>query len=560
MEIAIIALLIIAGLTVAGLINRFRNRRQRRERLAATYGTFASRETNDRQRRADSSYFEAVKEGRRIIDDTTASDLDLQEVYRSLNHSLTSPGSEYTYAALRFPQFDETLLQKRSLTADFFDTHEKERLDAQMVLSDIGHLKEISMYDSLYGIRNWKGDTTWLHPLLCILFFMALGAAVYSERWAPIVILVAVINIIVYFMRRPEMKSYLAIFKYIISMLKALRKLEKILPEVPEEDRERIRSVHKAFDSLKRANAVINESNGDLLSMLMDYINMVLHLDLIAFNIMAKRVRQHTDEIRLMYELIGELELAINVASYRRALAISARPVRTAEGKPFLKAIRLVHPLVTEAVPNDFELRESVLVTGSNASGKSTFLKAVAVNVILSQTIDTVAAEAFESSYFQVMSSMALRDNLFAKESYYMVEIKSLRRIVDAPQDVPLLCLVDEILRGTNTLERISASSVILKELSMSNCLCLAATHDIELTWILEGIYRNVHFRETVENGDVIFDYRLYPGRSETRNAIVLLGVVGFSDSIIRQANAVAAELEKRAVFDIKTRLKGVNL
>lgn len=103
-------------------------------------------------------------------------------------------------------------------------------------------------------------------------------------------------------------------------------------------------------------------------------------------------------------------------------------------------------------------MEKGVLLTGSNASGKSTFLKTVAVNAILSQSVNTCMAKKYEAPLFHVYSSMALRDNMDSGESYYIVEIKALRRILDAAEQekIPVLCFVDEVLRGTNTVERIA--------------------------------------------------------------------------------------------------------
>ena len=127
-------------------------------------------------------------------------------------------------------------------------------------------------------------------------------------------------------------------------------------------------------------------------------------------------------------------------------------------------------------------------MTGSNASGKSTFLKTAALQAILAQTVHTVLAKEYEASYFRVFSSMALRDDLVGEESYYMVEIRSLKRILDRMvEEVPLFCCVDEVLRGTNTVERIAASSQILLRMAQERLLCFAATHDIELTYLLRA-------------------------------------------------------------------------
>ena len=182
-----------------------------------------------------------------------------------------------------------------------------------------------------------------------------------------------------------------------------------------------------------------------------------------------------------------------------------------------------------------------MLLTGSNASGKSTFLKTVAINVILSRTIFIATARNFEISPFRVYSSMSLRDDLKNNESYYIVEIKALKRIIDAAgEEKPMICFVDEVLRGTNTIERIAASSEILKSLCKDNVICFAATHDIELTHILEMYYSNYHFEENVLDDDIKFNYILNKGRATTRNAIKLLKIIGYDDSIINAAKELA--------------------
>ena len=207
--------------------------------------------------------------------------------------------------------------------------------------------------------------------------------------------------------------------------------------------------------------------------------------------------------------------------------------------------------MIQEPVKNSIRAERGVLLTGSNASGKSTFLKTVAVNAILSQTVYTCMADRWSSGYFRVYSSMALQDNLEGQESYYIVEIKSLKRILDetlsreegkSGERAPVLCFVDEVLRGTNTVERIAASSQILNYMAGRQALCFAATHDIELTHILENYYDNYHFQEQVQDHDIQFDYKLYPGRASSRNAIKLLGLMGYEEDVIQAAERSAQQ------------------
>jgi DNA mismatch repair ATPase MutS len=241
-----------------------------------------------------------------------------------------------------------------------------------------------------------------------------------------------------------------------------------------------------------------------------------------------------------MYEIVGFLDSMLAVSSYRASLGEYCIPLLTdaEKGEYQLEAEQLYHPLLKSPVKNSIAAHRSVLLTGSNASGKSTFIKTVAINGILAQTLHTVLAESYRGNYFHICSSMALRDDITSSESYYMVEIKSLKRIVDRSEQegIPVLCFIDEVLRGTNTLERIGASTEILSRLAAANALCFAATHDIELTTLLEKQFDNYHFEEQVEQDDVIFDYRLREGKAVSRNAIKLLQMIGYPPEIVKNA------------------------
>ena len=133
-----------------------------------------------------------------------------------------------------------------------------------------------------------------------------------------------------------------------------------------------------------------------------------------------------------------------------------------------------------------------------------------------------------------------------------MVEIQSLKRIIDAAAKdlgVPVICFVDEVLRGTNTVERIAASSAILENMSRMNALTFAATHDIELTYLLEKDYMNYHFREEMTDSGVEFSYKILEGPATTRNAIALLDNLGYDKEIIEKAKARAESFMKTGIW-----------
>ena len=154
--------------------------------------------------------------------------------------------------------------------------------------------------------------------------------------------------------------------------------------------------------------------DGSVAAMLLDYVRILTHLDIIRFNKMIKKIALHKEQVFLMMELLGRLESAIAVASFRQYLdsnngwcepGLSHSSIR-------LNAEGLYHPLINNPVANSIDEEHCVLITGSNASGKSTFLKTIAINAILAQTIYTCTAASYSAGYYRIYSSMALRDCL----------------------------------------------------------------------------------------------------------------------------------------------------
>ena len=255
--------------------------------------------------------------------------------------------------------------------------------------------------------------------------------------------------------------------------------------------------------------------------------------------------KERDDKEDYIYELIdtlGFIEASISVASFRCMLGSWCVPEFRKDNDMQLEVRNVYHPLITKPVANSINTKHNVLLTGSNASGKSTFLKTIAINALLSQTIYTSVSEYYRAPVYRIYSSMALRDDLSSSNSYYIVEIKSLKRMLDAAskEGHPVLMFVDEVLRGTNTVERIAASSEILKSIRTDKALVFAATHDVELTSLLRGKYDNYHFQEEVTDDEVVFDFKLYTGPATTRNAIKLLKTIGYDSTIINAAERSA--------------------
>lgn len=475
-----------------------------------------------------------------ILDNITLNDLNMDSVLEALDGSCSSVGKEYTERSLQTLLFDENALKQRGERADYFGANEPEGKSLRKLFTSLGRTKKFSFYDYIFRIKELDNGGNALHYILILLLFAAIALIFVNPAVGIIALVVMVsVNIIIYFRKKAAIEGYFMSLKYLVSMVgtaQAILAKSKIDAPAFHSLKEDLNVSVKALKPLRRgAWLLTNSVSGSLIDVVMDYVRMIFHVDIIRFNSMKKLALGHEEEINLLYNALGELELDMNIAAFRKSLPFYCTP--EFNQNKALKTGDSYNVLIrNEPVPNSIDAYKSVLLTGSNASGKSTFLRTLAVNQILAQTIYTCAAHSFETDFFLVISSMALSDNILGSESYFVVEIKSLKRIFDNLSDTPVMCFVDEVLRGTNTRERIAASGQILKKLSSENALVFAATHDIELTEILKEDMLNMHFSETVTDNEVIFDYKLKEGPANSTNAIKLLEVYGFDPEIVAAA------------------------
>jgi len=514
------------------------------KKLYEEYGVLPEREYKQEQFQSISSYFQKHQSGF-FVDDITWNDLDMDTVFKKMNYAWSAAGEEYLYYMLRTPCADQEELLKREKIIEYFRHNQDQRVNIQLIFSKLGRCGKFSIYDYLDYLDDLGERSNLTHYLSFILLIAAI-AVLFVNVPMGIMALCCILcyNNISYFKIKKEIDPYIVSFAYIFRLMDAVDSLKKQPVDVMEEELAALRKYNSSMKNFKAGSSVIMSGgrmsgSSSPLDIFFDFLRMGFHIDLMKFNQMLKEVRKHIREIDGMITVMGRIDALIAVGAYREA---HSHCIPEFSGQVGIDAEGLYHPLLHDPVVNDICVQRSVLITGSNASGKSTFLKTVAVNAILAQTIHTCLAVSYRSSFFRICSSMALRDDVQGGSSYYMVEIKALKRILDlvAGDGVPVLCFVDEVLRGTNTVERIAASTEILKSMASQNCLCFAATHDIELTHLLEDIYDNYHFEEEIEDDDISFSYKILKGRAATRNAIRLLGIMGYDKAIINEAEEMA--------------------
>lgn len=523
--------------------------------LKNNFGKYPEREYKPEQYANISKYFQKNKKDY-SIDDITWNDLDMDSIFINMNHAYSSAGEEYLYYRLRTPQQDSAQVEKDEQLIQYFGENKDTRVKLQYAFHKMGKTGKYSLYDYLEFLKT-LGNRSNVNNIIWNLAYLIAIALIFLNPFAGIFLFVIILcyNLVTYSKEKGEIEPYIVSLMYVLRVIDEIDLLDNLKIDILKDNMKILRQKEKIFAKFRRKSRLLDkgESDSDPLSIMYIYIKMMFHLDLIIFNTMLKDVRNHCNDINDIMTEMGYIESSISIAAYRACLSKFCVP--EFESGTTIQADEIYHPLISEPVKNTFTSAKGVLLTGSNASGKSTFLKTVAINVILAQTINTCLADRFVTDHYRIYTSMSLKDDLNSGESYYIVEIKALKRIMDAVttfEKQPVLCFIDEVLRGTNTVERIAASTQIMRSLTGDKVKCFAATHDIELTHLLEKEYDNYHFEEEIIDNDVVFNYRLMTGKATTRNAIKLLSIIGYQNSIIEEANAMAANFLEKGVWECR--------
>ena len=561
METYLVMLGLLAVFLFISAVIGFRDRKQfdakERLKLAGAFGNPGEKEYPEgrlrelrrcSERRGRSNGF--------VIDEITWNDLDMDALYRNMDITCSSAGEESLYHLLRTPRTDGSIpVSEEGL--NWWTQNEKERINVQRILQQLGRSSKYSLYDYLDLVSSLEERSAVKELYAILLPAVSLGIMAAKPPAGIICLLLSfAVNIVTYYRVKREIDPYLYTFRYVMRLLSCGRSLAGEPFPHYEEEKNVMRSADRSLRGFSRGSGILLRGNGGISSsnpadLLLDYLCILFHIDLMKFDTMLKELRGKQQAVESLIEAVGTIDAQISIASWRKSLPFYSVP--DLSGSSY-EVVDLIHPLLKAPVPNSIAVSSPVLLTGSNASGKSTFLKAAALAALLSQSVNTAPAASYRSCPYRIYTSMALRDDLAGGESYFIVEIRSLKRVMDAASDsskVPVFCCVDEVLRGTNTTERISASAEILLYLAEKPMQIFAATHDLELTELLQEKYVNYHFTETVEGEDVKFSYRLLEGPADSRNAIRLLRAMGYDPGIADRAQERADHYTETGVWEL---------
>ncbi|GKX65084.1 MutS family DNA mismatch repair protein [Inconstantimicrobium mannanitabidum] len=242
--------------------------------------------------------------------------------------------------------------------------------------------------------------------------------------------------------------------------------------------------------------------------------------------------RKSGNTVEAWFEVIGEFEAYMSIANISGDFNKYSFP--KIEDKLTISGKEIAHPLIGErAISNNFSLEKDksiILITGSNMSGKSTFLRTVGINMILSYIGAPVCAKEFSTPILNIYTCMRIGDNLEENISSFYAEILRIKILMEAVnRGEHVFFLLDEIFKGTNSMDRHTGAEMLINQLSKKPALGFVSTHDLELCDLQDSNNKvtNYHFKEHYVNNEIKFDYTLRSGKSTTRNAVYLMRMAG---------------------------------
>jgi DNA mismatch repair ATPase MutS len=532
--------------------------------LYTGYTTRATRRRNLEKIRAawgnpkdESFHFDRIEKYSALAEDRefhhltkqTIDDADLYEVFSVIDRTTSKVGQQYLFKKLIRPVNDMKALHQLDTDADLFAGHVPLREEVQK------ELEKLSSNDAYYIVsllQNKLLDRPEWFRLLIISITAIVILSVLSVIYPVLLIFLIIpvtVNTFVHYWNKNKAFQFANSFPQLNVLIQVSDNISKKDIRFSHKPAEKSVSALKPFQWKLGLLSLTSEGGiKDELSQVAGYfielLKASLLIEVFTFFHLIKELEEKKESISILFNYIGGIDAAISVASLRAGTLKTCRPDLTAVKKELLVK-NIYHPLVQDCVKNDLAVRsKSVLITGSNMSGKTTFLRTLIVNSILAQTIYTCFADVFKTPALKQFSSIRIDDDLFEGKSYYFEEVNIMAYLIhEARSRDQNIFVLDEVFKGTNTIERIASAKAILSYLNHHNNIVIVSTHDIELAGLLASEYDLYHFAETIENGRLHFDHTIKAGPLKTTNAIKILEMSNYPEEIVNEARQLSLTL-----------------
>lgn len=492
------------------------------------------------------------EENAQIISDKTCNDLDFQELFMSIDRTSSRVGQQYLYNQLRTIPQNSNEIEKNEKLIEKFATDSDFRVNIQLQLSKLKN-RNAFFLTTLFQKEHIK-PPKWFFvvPLLSLSSLISLLLIPFVPNMILLSVGIFIINLGIHYWNKNNLYEYLLSLPQLLKLNKVAKELFKndALKHLNPQLLNSIKEIEKAKNRMAtiRLESQLENDYALLFWIIIDLLKIVFLLEPLFFFSILQQLNSKRKELKEVFEFVGLIDTLISVTSLRSGLNYYCIPELIKEEKKLI-AKDIYHPLIPDCIKNSIRVDgKSILLTGSNMSGKTTFIRTIGINVITGLTLNTCFAKQFSMSRLNLYSAIRISDDLMNDKSYYFEEVLTIKEMLDKSENgAANLFLLDEIFKGTNTVERISAGKAVLSFLAKANNIVFVSTHDIELADLLKEEYELYHFSEQVDDKMVAFDYKLKEGKLKNRNAIKILKLNEYPDIIIEQATQLAKEMDHKS-------------
>lgn len=480
-----------------------------------------------------------------------AGDLDLfgeESLFQHLNRTISADGTHLLASWLLQLSKDPKTIRKRQQAVSELTVHPEwcHRFRA------LGKLHPIRIVDP-HLVKKWQSELSFFaKPRMAHLFLhLANGMTIVSWliaalSWVPwsLALLFSFTQLLVLILYLKKINRYHKEVEIFIRSISNVLPLVQIIyrQHFTDSHLQYIKSTltdkeHSALQALALLNKIQEnlDQRGNILTAFI--LNGLYLKDLHVILKLDQWKKKYSTNIATWIAAISEVDVLVSMANYRFNHPEYTLPEFTTTN--ILEVCKIGHPLLKseQNVTNDFKinsLHQLFIVTGANMAGKSTFLRTIGINLVLAQSGNVVNSSYFHFQPMALFTSMRTADNLAKNTSYFHAELLRLKQLIDmAEQEERLFIILDEMLKGTNSVDKLNGSLAFLRKLLSYPISGLVATHDLalgELAHSFPSNFFNLCFEITHTDNDITYDYKLHPGISSTMNASILLKKMGLID------------------------------
>lgn len=483
------------------------------------------------------------------ISDRTFQDLDLEDIFKYIDRTVSAVGQQYLYYSMRTIPSG---LERGRKQAQLISLLQKDEARRNAVSAEIARLNQKDAYfiAALFQEKYMpRPKWFWLIQILSAASILTVAGALFFPQLVVLLIILLPVNMGIHYWNKNNLYRYGSSLPQLALLVKVAGKLiqnagfEEIYPNV----RKSIKALNQLGFSMSvfRIEAKLQSEIGQLVDYLIELIKALFLIEPVLLFATLKKLDSRRDDIINVFHLIAETDAALSVMHLRESIPCYCEPEFTPDQKQ-MNISEVYHPLIFNGVANSVHLNQkSALLTGSNMSGKTTFIRTIGISAILGQTIFTCFAKHFSMPFTHVHSAIRISDDLLGDKSYYFEEVTTVKTLLEQSRsEVFNLFLLDELFKGTNSAERIAVGKAVLEYLAQGTNLVLVSTHDIALADLLADRFDLYHFTEVIDNNDIHFDYRIKPGKMTATNAIRILELNKYPGTVVDEAYKIAAQMK----------------